>query len=612
MSLFRLAALPLLALALVAPADAATTKLTPPTGVHGFLAEKTDDDASFSRTPSFAWNPVRGAAKYELALSTSPLFSSSGLVWNDASLTSPVAAVPISLPWITGTPHSLYARVRAISAGGSVGPWSGSYGFDMRWADDGVPSPLPAADGLIRWTPVDGATAYQVWFLNTNIMGSGKSKIFQTTTNVADEREYYAFHPTAAFISEVYWRVRAVRRTDFTASNKLPTVSYGPWSPIYQSTNSPFKTGVFDGFDTMAEPAVEGHDPAKDGYSLTPGFVFNGNAGFGSPAELYRVYIFSDADCVNTVYRGAVVGSPAWAPRSSGPLKLPADDKELALARLYNVGDGDETSTSADGASVKPTEGTAASTFTVTYLNQSTPASGSGGSGGTSGSGGSSGSSGGSSSGSGSPGGASSSTGVVFPSSLTGVGSPIDLWDINWPNGRYYWAVVPVYWAYVVNPASPPTGGSSSLPIVYFDAEVPQDECTALRSSSFGKASARPEVMDAASHVPYLWGLAPSGGLRAATKHTPKVYGTPLVTWKTALAASAYEVQWSKSAYPWRPRGNLFTFATATTLQLKPGRWYYRVRGIDLSLPTGAAQMAWSNKVGVDIAKPKFKLVPGK
>jgi hypothetical protein len=71
-------------------------------------------------------------------------------------------------------------------------------------------------------------------------------------------------------------------------------------------------------------------------------------------------------------------------------------------------------------------------------------------------------------------------------------------------------------------------------------------------------------------------------------------------------------VQWSKTAYPWRPQGNLFTFSTSTTLQLKPGRWYYRVRGIDLSLPTGAAQMAWSNKIGLTIAKPKFSVVPGK
>jgi hypothetical protein len=168
-----------------------------------------------------------------------------------------------------------------------------------------------------------------------------------------------------------------------------------------------------------------------------------------------------------------------------------------------------------------------------------------------------------------------------------------------------------VYWAVVVDPLSPPSG-TTSAPIVFFDGEVPQDECTAGRSDFFGKASEAAAALDTVSRIPYVWGLSTTGALRRATTHMPKVYGAPLVAWEPAVGASAYEVQWSKTAYPWRPQGNLFTFSTSTTLQLKPGRWYYRVRGIDLSLPTGAAQMAWSNKIGLTIAKPKFSVVPGK
>lgn len=41
---------------------------------------------------------------------------------------------------------------------------------------------------------------------------------------------------------------------------------------------------------------------------------------------------------------------------------------------------------------------------------------------------------------------------------------------------------------------------------------------------------------------------------------------------------------------------------------LKPDPWSYRVRGIDLSLATGAAQMTWSDKLSIVIAKPKFKV----
>jgi len=365
MSLLRFALIPLAALALVAPTQAATTVLKTPTNVHGFLADKQSGDPTFSRTPSFAWNAVHGAAKYEFALSTSPLFSSSGLIWDDSTLTTPVAAVPIALPWITGNPHSLYARVRALGSNGSVGPWSSSYGFDMRWTGDGIPTPLPAADGLVRWTPIDGATAYQVWYGNTNLMGSGKSKIFQTTTNSADEREYYTFHTGSSFISSVYWRIRAVRRVDFTPTNKLPTVSYGPWSPVYTSVNSPFQTGPFANLSTLAEPAVPGHDPAQDGYQLMPAFLVTGNTGFLAPVELWRVYAFSDEDCVNQVYAGSIVGGPAYVPRSSGALKLPGSSDELAVARLYNLPDGTQKTLSVTGEDITPTEGTAPSTFTA-------------------------------------------------------------------------------------------------------------------------------------------------------------------------------------------------------------------------------------------------------
>jgi len=610
MSLFRLAALPLLALAFVAPSQAATTALKAPTGLRAFLAEKSNGEgAAFSRTPAFAWKPVQGAAKYEFALSTSPLFSSSGLVWDDTTLTTPMAAVPIALPWITGNPHSLYARVRAIGANGSVGPWSGFFGFDMRWTGDGIPKPLPAPDGLIRWTPIDGATSYQVWYVNTDLMGSGKSKIISTTTNAADEREYYTFHDDSASYATVQWRIRAVRRTDFTAANKLPTVSYGPWSPVYTSTNSPFQTGLFANLSTLAEPADEGHDPAKDGYQLMPGFVFTGDTGFGPAAPLHRVYAFSDEDCVNQVFEGSAVGGPAYVPRSSGALKLPVNTDELAVASIYNLTDGVQGGTvSSTGDNIVPTEGTSPSTFTPVYLNQQQSSAGSSGSPGGSGS-----SSSGSTSTSTPT--SSSSTGVIFPSSIQSVGAPVNLWDTNWPKGHYYWTVVPVYADVAVEPksnlAAPPAASAGAEPLVYWDGEVPQDACQTGREGTFGKASEQAGTRDLKSRVPHVWALSPDGKLLAAKKQSPKVVGAPLVAWEPALGASVYEVQWSKTSYPWRPRGNLFTFSTSTTLNLTPGNWYYRVRGIDFSLPTAVPQMAWSNKVGLVVAKPKFKVVGG-
>ena len=62
-----------------------------------------------------------------------------------------------------------------------------------------------------------------------------------------------------------------------------------------------------------------------------PAFVFGGSGDTND--GLHRVYIFSDRDCVNIVYRGAVVGGPAYAPRTSGPLALPQTVDDLARRR---------------------------------------------------------------------------------------------------------------------------------------------------------------------------------------------------------------------------------------------------------------------------------------
>ena len=77
---------------------------------------------TFARTPSFAWNPVTGAKSYEFELSTSRRFSDNGIVWSGKGIKSPATALPLTLPWISGSPYSLYGHVRALTAQGSVRP----------------------------------------------------------------------------------------------------------------------------------------------------------------------------------------------------------------------------------------------------------------------------------------------------------------------------------------------------------------------------------------------------------------------------------------------------------------------------------------------------------
>src|SRR4029078_8429746 len=102
--------------------------------LHGFLLRADEPVAdSFPRTPSFAWNPVAGAVRYQFQLSTISSFRASGLLYTAANLSTPVAAPQLTLPWITGNPHALFARVRAIKRTSST-PWSKSLRLDVETA----------------------------------------------------------------------------------------------------------------------------------------------------------------------------------------------------------------------------------------------------------------------------------------------------------------------------------------------------------------------------------------------------------------------------------------------------------------------------------------------
>ncbi|HEY3541004.1 MAG TPA: hypothetical protein VGK79_00550, partial [Gaiellaceae bacterium] len=177
---FCLAAMLLLG-ALSGTAHSATTA---PTGLHAFLL-RVDEPArtSFSRTPSFAWAPVPGADHYQFQLSLSTTFRDNAVVYADLHVPTPVLAPNLTLPWITGNPHSLYARIRAVTSAGAT-DWSAPYGFDM--VAPAPPTPLPSYPGLLRWTPIEGAAGYQVWLVDAG-------KMETVTTNVLDEREFYTF-----------------------------------------------------------------------------------------------------------------------------------------------------------------------------------------------------------------------------------------------------------------------------------------------------------------------------------------------------------------------------------------------------------------------------------
>jgi hypothetical protein len=537
MRLARLTAVVLAAL-VVAPAAHA---LSTPKQLRPFLLRVNEPTTTtFARTPSFSWSPVPGARNYEFELATSPKFGDAQIVWTNDMIKSPVATIPVTLPWMSGTPYGFYARVRATTPRG-LSRWSAAYGFNMRWPT--VPAGLPSNPGLVRWSTVEGATSYQVWYLDAG-------KVFSTKTNVADEREYYAFHQSPPWMGVVHWRVRATRVLNGSVRNELPVVSYGPWSRVFTSTNPALATG---GLSTVAMVSdVQSSTPAA-AHRLTPGMAFTGTDALGGGRyQFFRVVVATDRDCVNVVYRGGIVGGPAWAPRATGPLKLPVNSKELLDASGKFLEDGGEGETFG------------ADYFKVVTNEALKPTGG---------------------------------AGTSLPAAQTVVGSMVDLWDTGWPSSRYYWTVVPVY--YILTPEDK---------VKWYEAEVPQDACAAGRVLSFGKLS---EPVLTGSSAPYVSGLTPDGRLQPAGKARPSFYGVPVAAWLPALGADQYEVQWSRKLYPWKAEGNVITFATAAELPLRPGLWYYRVRGLSSTLPTGARQLAWSDPVRIRIATPRFKVIRG-
>ncbi len=545
-----------------------------PVGLHAFLL-RLDEPAQqyYQRTPSFSWAPVAArSGTYDFELATSRSFNDAAVLFSYSKIKIPAVAVDHQLPWMTGLPYALWVHVRWLSADGKiVTPWSQPYGFNMRWSDNDYPQQLPAPEGLIRWKPIDGATRYEVLYPDIHNATS-----FQTTTNVADEREFFSFHSQFGY-SSIRWRVRAIRYIDDTdlLKNGLPRASYGPWSKVFTTVNPPQALGTLSPTDTVSDTwDKKGQSAAA--HDLTPGFAWAPSNPVIDPAigavgsPLYRVYIFTDDHCVNQVFTGSVVGSPAFAPRTvGGPFNLPQGSKALSnwtdAPYLISTGGPEGNSFDATGRLVSPNElpGSKVST------NAPTNAAG-------------------------------SASGVSDAN--------VDLWDSGWPSGRYYWTVVPVS-VETFGPPPDPTKPSADQLIEYHDVAVPQDRCEAGRGMSFGKVS-QPVV--ASRNTPWVSGLSPDGRVIASASKVPTVHDSPLVAWEPAVGATKYEVQISHKNYPWKTTWSKLTAATSVVLPLgkgQVGNWWYRIRGINPALPAGAEAMSWSIPVRLKITGDRFVVV---
>ena len=306
----------------------------------------------------------------------------------------------------------------------------------------------------------------------------------------------------------------------------------------------------------------------QSSHELMPGLTWAGSSIGARQYSLFRAYAFTDEDCVNVVFRGAVVGSPAYAPRISGPLKLPAHDTDLQLAlTTFLPSAGSESATfAADGSTDHDQRGVGErqrQRCRRRPRRRRRPPH-------------------------------RPPRRRALPAALRPrpSGPKVDLPDLNFPTTRYYWTVVPV---------------------VLTEDATGALEYQTPRSRRTHAQPAFDELRQGERPVPrQLRQRRTSRVSRPAADSSPRSRTSRSSTARRSWRGSrrrrrrSYEVQWSPTLYPWRPAGTKATFSTATVLNLKPGHWYYKVRGLNagaLRIPF----MRWSAPVQLTVARPTFR-----
>jgi hypothetical protein len=114
------------------------------------------------------------------------------------------------------------------------------------------------------------------------------------------------------------------------------------------------------------------------------------------------------------------------------------------------------------------------------------------------------------------------------------------------------------------------------------------------------------------SGKPFLSGVAPTGRQVTAAGPGSAVFASPIAAWQPVVGATKYQIELSRTLYPWRPAKHVGTPATSVVLpitQFDTGVWFYRVRGVDSSLPAGARAMAWSTPVRVRVTGNRIAVI---
>ena len=149
----------------------------------------------FARTPAFAWSPVQRRpllpVRDRRRARRSRRTRSSGRTCRTSPGTTRAARPSRRSPSTRRCRGSRARRTRStrmFARSPQTGRRGGAAVRLQHALAERSRSRWTSQPGLIRWTPVEGATRYQVCYPDTG------TPLITTNTNVADEREYYTFH----------------------------------------------------------------------------------------------------------------------------------------------------------------------------------------------------------------------------------------------------------------------------------------------------------------------------------------------------------------------------------------------------------------------------------
>jgi hypothetical protein len=315
--------------------------------------------------PKFSWNPVPGAARYEVEVNPTPDFSPGSKVCCSGT----TIATSLS-PTKVFTDNLYHWRVRAIDPDGNAGVWN--VGPDFQKTFDNVPpTTFPSVKNLhmrdnlndpgtdldpgtpgyqtqvpiVTWNPVPGASSYEVdvapyqsnlcnwsapasqhhWRVDTAVpawtpLGNGWNNVkpYSDPMSVANDG-------SISLVSGTYCvRVRA--RTDRDTGNQDV---YGDYTYLDDGTGNGTAFN-FTGYPASESAGCAGGYPCNTDYltplhgsmnRLTPYFTWNQ---IGS-AQSYFVLVSRDANFTDLVDYG-FTHVPAYAPRTANTVRTYTDE----------------------------------------------------------------------------------------------------------------------------------------------------------------------------------------------------------------------------------------------------------------------------------------------